>query len=329
MSGFKSVVGHREIISYLQNAIQADKVSHAYIFHGENGSGKKLLATMFAMTLQCEEQGIDPCLKCTSCKKELNKNHPDIINVVHEKQNSIGIEEIRAQVTNDVAIKPYGSRYKIYIINDAHLLTLQAQNALLKTIEEPPSYAIMLLLTNNIDALLPTIASRCVTLTIKAVKDGLVKEYLMEKLHIPDYQADINASLAQGNIGKAEKITTSEEMSELTESALQILKYGNDMELYELVDMIKNLTHEKQNIYDYLDLFLVWFRDVLLFKATREVDSLVFKQEINFIKERARKSSYEGLENIIEAVEKAKERLRVNVNFDLALELLFLTIREN
>ena len=96
-----------------------------------------------------------------------------------------------------------------------------------------------------------------------------------------------------------------------------------------MVDAIKELTKDKQNIYDYLDLFLVWFRDVLLFKATREVDSLVFKQEINYIKERARKSSYEGLELIIEAIEKAKVRLRANVNFDLVLELLFLTIREN
>ena len=95
-----------------------------------------------------------------------------------------------------------------------------------------------------------------------------------------------------------------------------------------MVDAIKELTRDKQNIYDYLDLFLVWFRDVLLFKATREVDSLVFKQEINYIKERARKSSYEGLELIIEAIEKAKVRLRANVNFDLTMELLFLTIRE-
>lgn len=329
MSGFDQVVGHQEIISHLQNSIKADKVSHAYIFQGETGSGKKLLATMFAMTLECEEQGIDPCLKCASCKKELNKNHPDIINIVHEKPNSIGIEEIREQLTNDVDIKPYASPYKIYIINDAHLLTLQAQNALLKTIEEPPAYAIILLLTNNMDALLPTITSRCVALTLKAVNDGMVKNYLMERLHIPDYEADINVSLAQGNVGKAEKYAVSEEFSELTESALKVLKYSGEMELYELVDLIKNMTREKQNVYDYLDLFLMWFRDVLLFKATREVDGLVFKHEINNIKERARKSSYEGLETIIAAVENAKARLRANVNFDLVMELLFLTIREN
>ena len=329
MTGFDQIVGHKDVIEHLQNAIRMDKISHAYIFDGETGSGKKLLATMFAMTLQCEEKGVDPCLKFASCKKALSKNHPDIINIVHEKPNSIGIEEIRGQLISDAGIKPYSSPYKIYIISDAQLLTLQAQNALLKTIEEPPSYVVILLLTNNLDALLPTITSRCVTLSLKSVGDDMVKQYLMERLHIPDYQAEIDASIAQGNIGKAKKLADSQEFSELTQNALKILKRSGDGDLYEMVDAIKELTRDKQNIYDYLDLFLVWFRDVLLFKATREVDSLVFKQEINYIKERARKSSYEGLELIIEAIEKAKVRLRANVNFDLVLELLFLTIREN
>ena len=100
------------------------------------------------------------------------------------------------------------------------------------------------------------------------------------------------------------------------------------MELYELVDAIKKMSEEKENIFDYLDLFRMWFRDVLLFKATRDVDSLVFKQEIKFIKEQARRSSYEGLEDIISSIQKAEARLRANVNFDLTMELLFLTIRE-
>ena len=98
---------------------------------------------------------------------------------------------------------------------------------------------------------------------------------------------------------------------------------------YKLVEMIKELTAEKQNIYDYLDLFTMWFRDVLLFKATKEVDGLIFKDQYNYIKERAKKSSYEGIENIIDAIGKARERLHSNVNFDLVMELLFMTIREN
>ena len=329
MPGFEEIVGHKEIIRHLQNAIRLGKVSHAYIFSGETGCGKKLLATAFAMTLQCEQRGVDPCLTCSSRKKAMSKNHPDIINITHEKPNSIGIEDIRSQLIDDVAIKPYCSSYKIYIISEAEKLTLQAQNALLKTIEEPPAYAVILLLTNNMDALLPTITSRCVKLGLRPVKESMVKEYLMEKLHIPDYQAKMDASLAQGNIGKAKQLAQSEDFAQVAENALRLLRRSGDMELYELVDAIKMLSADKQNIYDYLDLFTMWFRDVLLFKATREVDGLVFKDQFNDIKERAGKSSYEGLETIIDAIEKARTRLHANVNFDLVMELLFLTIKEN
>ena len=329
MPGFEEIVGHKEVIRHLQNAIRLGKVSHAYIFSGETGCGKKLLATAFAMTLQCEQRGVDPCLTCSSCKKAMSKNHPDIIHITHEKPNSIGIEDIRSQLIDDVAIKPYCSSYKIYIISEAEKLTLQAQNALLKTIEEPPAYAVILLLPNNMDALLPTITSRCVKLALRPVKESMVKEYLMEKLHIPDYQAKMDASLAQGNIGKAKQLAQSEDFAQITENALRLLRRSNDMELYELVDAVKTLSADKQNIYDYLDLFTMWFRDVLLFKATREVDGLVFKDQFNDIKERAGKSSYEGLETIIDAIEKARTRLHANVNFDLVMELLFLTIKEN
>lgn len=329
MLGFDGVVGHEEIITHLQNAIRLEKVSHAYIFSGERGTGKKLLASLFAMTLQCEEHGISPCMKCESCKKALSKNHPDIISITHEKPNSIGIEEIREQLINDVEIRPYSGRFKIYIIDEAQKLTLQAQNALLKTIEEPPAYAVIILLTDNLDILLPTITSRCVTLGLKPVSDNMVKNYLMDQMNIPDYQAEVDASFAQGNIGKAKRAATSAEFSELMQNALKILKNSKEVQLYELIAVMKEMSQEKQNIYDYLDLFAMWFRDVLLFKATREVDNLVFKQEINHIKERAQVSSYEGLERIIDGIQTAGIRLRANVNFDLTMELLFLTIREN
>ncbi|QOV19452.1 DNA polymerase III subunit delta [Blautia liquoris] len=329
MSGFDDVLGQEKIIKHLQNAILMNKVSHAYIFSGERGAGKKLLASLFAMTLLCEKQGIDPCMECASCKKAMSRNHPDIINVIHEKPGSIGIKDIREQLVDDVEIRPYSGPYKIYIINDAQKMTLQAQNALLKTIEEPPIYAIILLLTDNPDAFLPTITSRCVTLALRPASDNVVKSYLMDRMHIPDYQAEIDASLAQGNIGRAKQAATSAEFAQLTQNALHIVEQAENMQIYELVDAVKEMSNDKNNITDYLDIFTMWFRDVLLFKATREIDSLVFKQEINHIKERAQMSSYEGLEHIIDAIETARIRLSANVNFDLTMELLFLTIKEN
>ena len=328
MVSFNNIIGHEEIIRHLQNAMKTGKVSHSYIFTGEPGSGKKLLAGTFAATLQCEAGGTEPCQKCDSCKKAMGKNHPDIIMVGHEKQGTITIDEIRDQVINDVGIRPYCSPHKIYIIADADLMTPQAQNALLKTIEEPPEYVIIMLLTSNADSLLPTIQSRCVRLDLKVVSDGLVKKYLMEHLHIPDYQAEIDASYAQGSIGKAKKAATSQEFAEITNNALRILKNVNSMETYELTDAIKNLSEYKESINDYLDIFQFWFRDVLMFKATREVDHLVFKQELNFIREQASQRSYENIEKILDSLQKTKVRLRANVNLELALELLFMTIRE-
>ncbi len=328
MAGFDQVVGHSEIINHLQNAIIMNKVSHSYIFSGEPGAGKKLLASLFSMTLQCEEHKKDPCLECNSCKKAISKNHPDIIWVYHEKPNVITVDEIRNQVVNDVEIKPYIGPYKIYLINDAEKMNVQAQNALLKTIEEPPAYAIIILLTNNADVMLPTIKSRCVTLHLKALSDDLVKAYLMERLHIPDYQAEIDATFAQGNIGRAMEVATSEEFVTMTDRAVFMLKRGGSMELSELLEMLKDLSGDKNKVFKYLDLFKMWFCDVLMFKATRELDSLVFKNEYNFIKEQARKCSYEGLDIIIDAIDKAKVRINANVNFDLTMELLFLTIRE-
>ena len=329
IKGFSGIIGHADVVAHMQNAIRTGKVSHAYILSGENGSGKRLLSGIFAMTLQCEEQGADPCGACTSCRKALSGNHPDIIYVTHEKAGSVSVDEIREQVVNDVAIRPYESRYKIYIIDDASKMTPQAQNALLKTLEEPPSYAVIMLLAENPDALLPTIHSRCVMLRLGPVSDTEIRDYLMHQMHIPDYQAEIEASFAQGNIGRAKMIAQSSEFLEMTENAIRQLKRSKEMEVHEMVDAIRGLSGEKQNVRDYLDIYTMWFRDVLLYKATKEVDDLIFKEEISAIRERASSSSYEGLQKILDAIRQADDRLRANVNFDLTMELLYLTMKEN
>ena len=135
--GYRGVVGHKDVIRHLVNAAANDKVSHAYLLTGEKGSGKKLLASIFAAALCCETHSGEPCFKCASCHKALTGNHPDIIRVVHEKPDLIRVNEIREQLVNTVDIKPYESRYKVYIIDEAEKMNAQSQNAILKTIEEP------------------------------------------------------------------------------------------------------------------------------------------------------------------------------------------------
>ena len=177
MAGFSEIIGHEQIIEHLQNAIRLNKVSHAYILDGEEGSGKMLLASAFAQTLQCEQGGTEPCGKCHSCIQAESRNQPDIIRVTHEKPGSIGVDDIRDQLCSDILIRPYSSPWKIYIVDEAEKMTVQAQNALLKTIEEPPAYGIVLLLTENSEAFLPTILSRCVTLKLRPVKDEQIRKY--------------------------------------------------------------------------------------------------------------------------------------------------------
>ena len=329
MAGFSDVLGHEQTILHMKHAIEMNKVSHAYILSGEKGSGKKLLAGLFAQTLQCQKRGTEPCMECRSCKQEMNRNQPDIIRVVHEKPNTISVEEIRTQVNGDIMIKPYSSPYKIYIIDEAEKLSVQAQNALLKTIEEPPVYAVILLLTTNAGILLPTIRSRCVTLDLKPLAPGVLKDYLMRELEIPEYRENICTAFAQGNVGKAKRLALSGEFSEMLEHAVHLVKYIQDIEVADIITDLKRIDTYKMEINDYLDILMVWYRDVLMFKATRDADHLVFSDELISIREKVKKSSYEGLESVIKALDKAKVRLNANVNFEMALELLLLTMKEN
>ena len=329
MAGFEDIIGQEQIREHLQNAIATKKVSHAYIINGERFSGKEFIAGIFAMTLQCEKQGTDPCMECHSCKQAVTGNQPDIIRVTHEKPNSIGVDDVRTQINADVAIKPYSSPYKIYIVNEAEKMTPQAQNALLKTLEEPPEYAVILLLTTNLNSLLPTIQSRCVVLNMKPVADSLIRDYLMKEIQVPDYKAQVCTAFARGNVGKAKLLATSEEFDQIREEAITLLKYIQDMDLYEVMAAIKKISDYKLDVNDYLDIMTIWYRDVLLFKATNDANHLVFRDEVQNIRRRADKSTYEGIELIIEALQTAKNRLNANVNFELTMELLLLTIKEN
>ena len=329
MATFKDVVGHEQIIAHLSSALKAKKISHAYIFNGEDGVGKNMLAKAFAKALQCEAGYGDSCDMCRSCHQVDSGNQPDIKWVVHEKPNSISVDDVRVQLNNDIAIKPYSSKYKIYIIDEAEKMTPQAQNALLKTIEEPPAYGIGMLLTSSIDALLPTIRSRCVTLNLKTAPFDTGVQFLMGKYQVPDYKARVCAAFSQGNIGKAIKMAISVDFNELQEDILRIVKNVDDMEVYEVMDAVKNLSEHKANIYDVIYMMLVWYRDVLMLKITNDLNLLIYKDEYRALSKRAKKSSFDGLDHIIQGLEKAKVRLRANVNFDVVLELMLLTIKEN
>lgn len=329
MAVFADIIGQEMIKEHLQNALKTGNVSHAYIINGERSSGKEFIANIFAMALQCEQGGVEPCNKCHSCKQALTNNQPDIIRITHEKPNTISVDDIREQINNDMAIKPYASPKKIYIMNEAEKMSVSAQNALLKTLEEPPEYGVIILLTTNLSAMLQTILSRCLVLNMKPVSDEKVKKFLMSEMQIPDYKAEVCAAFARGNIGKAKLLAMSEDFDKIKEEAVTLLKYIDDMEISEIAQAIKRMNEYKLEINDFLDVLAIWYRDALLFKATNDANHLIFREEIQYIKKTASKSTYEGIENILKALDKAKARLSANVSFDLTMELLLLAIKEN
>lgn len=328
MLAFQDILGHDSIKQHFQKAIGLHKVSHAYILAGEAGMGRKSLAHAFALTLLCEKGGSQPCMNCHACKQVLSGNHPDLIHVTHEKPGSIGVDDIREQINDTIMIRPYSSYYKVYIVDDAEKMTIQAQNALLKTIEEPPSYAVIILLTINEDLFLPTILSRCVQLKLKPLKDSVIQAYLKETMGIPEREAQLYAAFARGNLGKAIKLSDSEEFKDMYKRLLSMLRNIKNMDISQLLDYSKKLK-EEMDIYECLDFMQVWYRDALMFKVTNDANLLIFKDEYSTISDMSRHIGYDGFENILQAIEKARIRMEANVNMELAMELMFLVMKEN
>ena len=296
MFSFSEIVGHEQIKEHMQAAIRDKKPFHAYLFQGEEGVGKEALARTFAAGLQCQSESADkPCKECVSCRQMESGNQPDVIWVTREKA-SLGVDEIREQLCNTMDIKPFSSPYKIYLVPEAEKMTEAAQNALLKTIEEPPEYGIVILMTSNISALLPTIQSRCLTMEFRPLSTAVVESFVKEHCQVPDYQARASAAFAQGNLGKAMRYAKSEDFIERKDHIISLLRHVEQMDLSEMLAVIKDLGTRKDEVRDYIDLMVLWYRDVLLFKATKDINQLLFQDEASYISREASHRSYEKIE---------------------------------
>lgn len=328
MAGFKEIIGQEHIVNHMKNAIKLNKVSHSYMICGEKGMGKKMIADGFSMLLQCEGNGDEPCMECRSCKQSISKNQPDIKWIYHEKPNTISVEEVREQLVNDIVIKPYSSKYKVYIIDEAEKMSPAAQNAILKTIEEPPAYGIILLLTENREMMLETIRSRCVLLEVRPVKKQEFKQYFQIKKKIPDYETDTLAEFSGGNIGKAISMLENSEYENMREHIAGILKNIEKKDAAQINGLMKEAVEFKNDVTGYIDLLTMWFRDILLYKSVGSKAKLIFSDESSSIKSKSGKYSYEALNIILDEINILKSRLSSNVNFELSVEMLYLRIRD-
>lgn len=280
----------------LSESYNKGKLSHAYIIEGSKLSGRDEFVQNIAAALLCEKAAemreLVPCGKCPSCIKAATKNHPDIIHVMHAKPTVLSVNEIREQVVSDISIKPYYGPYKIYIIYDAQLMNENAQNALLKTIEELEPYGIIFLLTDNEDSFLQTIRSRCIRLSMDAVPRNDVAESLLDE----DGQQVIKA---------LEGVVRSD--------AFQLNKTAKEMENMDRQQVVR--------------IAGLWVRDMLVYKSTGDRSRLYFAAYEQSIRSMSASMTYEDINECLEVVDKVKARLSANVKAEAAFENMLLQIR--
>jgi len=345
---FSDIIGQQHIKEHFQSAVINGTLSHAYIINGEKSSGKSMLAKAFAMAIMCDMGGSEPCLECDSCKKILNRCNPDVINLVRDqkkKTDVIGIDEIRSQIISGMYDRPYYGDRKVYIIEDADKMNVQAQNALLKTLEEPPGYAVLILTTTNASRLLPTILSRCIVLNMRPVTDKVIRKYLREQDKFLDDTIDVIIAMASGNIGKARLLSEDKDFISFQREILDILISVPSSDYRRVLDSVEtlckytgNLKQKKKKsetkevkIYsseEVFDIFILWYRDVLLYKATEDTNSLIFKKEATEIAKQSMYFKYDSLNEVSKLIEDAKSKIKSNLKFSSVMELLLINIQE-
>ena len=323
------ISGNKKNLDFLKEAAEGSHLSHAYILNGPKGSGKKTFAYNAARALLCEnrdkQKDLSPCGICPACKRSLSGNHPDIITLAHEKKNTVSVEDVRESLAADTGIKPFYGPYKIYIVPDASLMTVQAQNALLKTIEEPPGYVIIFLLADNADFLLDTVRSRCIRLNMECPGREFTAKELCKKGASLKEAARI-AAFTDGNLGEALEIFENEDSKELLNFISKLLAEINTADAFMLSDAAKNLSSSVG--FNITDAFRKWYRDILVIKAVSGTN-LFFPEEAAKLEALSRALSYEKLSGIFADIDEASRRIAFNVNETAVYEALLLRIRQN
>lgn len=295
---FNNLIGNSKIKQDLQKAIQNNKVSHSYLFIGNKGIGKTLFAKEFAKAILCQsEPEKKPCGQCKSCLEFDHLNHPDFYDVCLGDENSIKIETIR-KLQEKVQELPIVSQRKVYIIEDCEAMTTEAQNSLLKTIEEPPEFVNIILVTANENRILTTIQSRCTKIYFQNIEDNTLRQYLLEHHHINNISNN-DLKAYNGSIGKALQIESKKEIYSSLEKVL-----GN-IEHYTLPEAMKQLEvlyKEKE----YVEEMLEYINVIFLNKA---------KQDAKYL-------------DYIQKVEDVKAKIRRNANYTMAIDSLLFKIYE-
>ncbi len=332
--GFSEIIGNISIIQLIEKGVREGTLYPSIIFHGKEGIGKRLAALNVAKGFNCESESDRPCDACTICRKIDMHNHPDVRYILpsrlderlkpeERKSLTVKIEQIR-EVVENISFRQYTAAKKVYIIDYAETLSEEAANALLKTLEEPPPYAVLILITSAYHSLLPTIRSRCWALPFNPIPPAEIEEFLISKKKLDAKDARILSVLCEGSIGKALRedlptlITRGEKLMDLIEDAIEkkipAMLRGADT-------ISKNPDEFRQN----LDVLSSIFRDTIVLQETDDRSLLVNENLSGRIGKIGSKLT-PGALALLEKTEEIKELLAINVNRKLAIESLFFEI---
>lgn len=324
---FNSLIGQGEIKGILENSIKGNKVSHAYVFTGPRGIGKKSFAKIFSGMLLCENQsGGIRCGQCFACKTFDNNTNPDF-HIIDAGEGSIGVDEIR-KIQSEVIIKPYYSSRKVYLIIEADKMTVQAQNCLLKTLEEPPSYAVIILTASNYEALMETIRSRVSRIPFKKYNNEELRAILDLWLDKPVYNMDFVLSFSDGIAGNALDIAGSEDFIRIREESINVILKLVSKKTEDIFNASKFFEENKSDIDIILDIMLTFYRDLLIYKKTENEKMLINSDKKGIILNNIAKFTAGKLGDNIELIENTKRILQQNANFQLSMEVMLMKLQE-
>jgi len=314
------IIGQPPAVKLLLNALARREIAHAYLFAGPPGTGKEAAAVSFAKAVLCG-QGGDACGNCRHCRKVDTQNHPDLA-VIRPDGTTVKIEQIRGLLA-DIALRPLEAEHKVYIVAEAEKMTPAAANCLLKTLEEPPAYAVIILLSANPEALLPTIVSRCQIIRFARVAPAVIRELLRGEGK-SEAEADLLAGLADGSVGRAFALAQADYWERRTEAAEMAERLARRGE-YEVVAAVQKLEKDAARG-ELLDLLLFFYRDLLVWQETRKPELLVGSDLAEVYERLSGAYTFDALLGIIDRIEKTKLLLQQNINPGLALETLILEI---
>ncbi|MDQ2086369.1 DNA polymerase III subunit delta' C-terminal domain-containing protein [Herbivorax sp. ANBcel31] len=324
---FNDITGQQTIVNRLKTQIKSYKIGHAYIFSGSKGIGKRTIAKIFASIAICKERGEDgSCGKCQPCRLFRGGTNPDFYCIKTEK-NSIGVEDIR-KMQKDVSIRPLYSPKKVYLIQEAEKMTVQAQNCLLKTLEEPPLYTLIIMTTSNYEGLLETIRSRSVNYSFKKNTFEEVKKYLIDNEKIDLGEVDFIASYADGVIGKAKELSESDEFKLCREKTIEILLKLNESNAKDIFSVYDFFEENKENIEEILDIMLVFYRDILVTGKFGNEKMLINSDKKDIILRNVNNFSTERIYKNIKVVDDLRNNIKRNVNYQLAVEVMLMKLQE-